>query len=72
MVADTSTGAEGDQLLPEAIELEKAPSEVVMKDPSTRDIPKTSQRKNLQNDPLQADKQINLDLPKEQKENVTI
>ena len=45
MVADTSTGAEGDQLPPEAIVPKKAPSEVVMKDPSTRDIPKTSRRK---------------------------
>ena len=45
MVADTSIGAEGDQLPPEAIVPKKAPSEVVMKDPSTRDIPKTSQRK---------------------------
>ena len=45
MVADTSTSAEGDQLPPEAIVPKKAPSEVVIKDPSTRDIPKTSQRK---------------------------
>ena len=45
MVADTSTDAEGDQLPPEAIEPLKAPSEVVRRDPSTRDIPKTSQRK---------------------------